>query len=129
MIRQHFNVESYWEVVAYYNVGYNLFHVISRELKSAGASADTIRDIHYNMSSGNAKAVTFSNMQEHKSVVLFNKHYSYKDYISSIVHEAEHIKQAMLRAYKVNDSGEPPAYTVGYLVKRMYEVFITLSYS
>ncbi len=35
------------------------------------------------------------------------------DYINSIVHEAEHIKQAMLKAYRVEDKGEPPAYTIG----------------
>lgn len=29
----------------------------------------------------------------------------------------------MLDAYSVEDSGEPPAYTIGYLVGRMYEGF------
>ena len=48
---------------------------------------------------------------------------SIEDYINSLVHEAEHIKQAMLRAYKVRDTGENPAYTVGYLVMRMRQVF------
>jgi hypothetical protein len=42
------------------------------------------------------------------------------------VHEAEHIKQAILEAYNVEDRGEAPAYTVGYIVKRMYEVFVKL---
>lgn len=31
--------------------------------------------------------------------------------------------QAMLDVYDVNDEGEPPAYTVGYLVMRMWGVF------
>jgi hypothetical protein len=29
----------------------------------------------------------------------------------------------MLRAYDVEDRGEAPAYTIGYLVKKMWEVF------
>jgi hypothetical protein len=29
----------------------------------------------------------------------------------------------MLYAYEVEDAGEPPAYTIGYLVMRMYGVF------
>ena len=39
------------------------------------------------------------------------------------MHEAVHIKQAMLKAYRVEDKGETPAYTMGYLVGRMWEVF------
>lgn len=36
--------------------------------------------------------------------------------------EAEHIKQAMLNTYMIEDKGEPPAYTIGYLLQRMWEV-------
>ena len=75
---------------------------------------------------GEAKAATFSDTAKHVSVVLFNPHESSKDYINSIVHEAEHIKQAMLKAYHVEDRGEAPAYTIGYLVGRMWEVFKTI---
>jgi hypothetical protein len=56
-------------------------------------------------------------------VILFNHHEDKQDYVNSIVHEAEHVKQAMLKAYQVDDAGEPPAYTVGYLVGKMWEVF------
>ena len=66
-----------------------------------------------------AKAVTLSNRLLHISVVVFNKHKDKLDYINSIVHEAEHIKQHMLKAYNVDDEGEPPAYTVGYIAMKM----------
>lgn len=68
---------------------------------------------------------TASNIKRHVSVVLFNRHASPEEYINTIVHEAEHVKQAMLAAYDVEDEGEPPAYTIGYLVMRMYQVFKT----
>lgn len=45
------------------------------------------------------------------------------EYLNSIVHEAEHVKQAMLDEYDIEDAGEYPAYTMGYLVMRMYDVF------
>lgn len=82
-----------------------------------------ISDVNFLMSRNKAKAVTYSNLSEHISIVLFNHHKSPKDYLNSIVHEAEHIKQAMLKVYRVEDKGEPPAYTIGYIVMRMYEVF------
>ena len=75
------------------------------------------------MRSGYARACTYSDEDKHISIVLFNRHTSVEDYFNSIVHEAVHVKQAMLRAYHVEDEGEPPAYTMGYLVGRMFEVF------
>lgn len=56
-------------------------------------------------------------------VLSSSPHTSPQDYLDSIVHEAEHVKQAMLEAYQIEDKGEPPAYTIGYLVSRMYPVF------
>ena len=71
------------------------------------------------MSNHKAKAVTISALDYNVSIVLFNYHKSYYDYINSIIHEAEHIKQSMLYVYYVDDSGEPPAYTVGHIASQM----------
>ena len=123
MIRQEFSVESYWKVIVYYNLDYGLFNIVSHTLLEAGADKDTIEDIYHHMSSYKAKAVTYSNYSRHISVVLFNRHNSMADFINSIVHEAEHIKQAILTVYGVDDIGEPPAYTIGFLVMKMYYIF------
>lgn len=123
MIRQAFDVEDYWKVIVYYNLDYGLFNEVSHALYRAGASSGVIEDIHEHMSSGKAKAVTYNNYSRHISVVLFNKHETMADYINSIVHEAEHIKQAILVVYGVDDEGEPPAYTIGFLVMKMYHIF------
>ena len=123
MIRQSFDVEGFWKVIVYYNVDYNFFDSIKWELMVADISKEGIEEVWDTMSTGEAKAVTCSNVNKHISVVLFNFHTSEADYINSLVHEAEHVKQAMLQAYRVEDAGEPSAYTVGYIVMRMYEVF------
>lgn len=123
MTRQVFCVESYWKVVVYYNVDYDLFDVIDRDLRDNGADEYATDMMYRRMRYGSAKAVTFSSLDRRVSIVLFNEHSSVEDYINSIVHEAEHMKQAMLDVYGVNDEGEPPAYTVGYLVMRMWSVF------
>lgn len=119
MIKQVFNVEHYWKVIVYYNVDYNLFDYIEHDLYNVTRSEKVIDNIYYNMSKYKAKAVTLSSIKKHKSVVLFNYHYSYYDYINSIAHEAEHVKQAMLKSYNVEDYGEPPAYTIGFLAMKM----------
>jgi hypothetical protein len=123
MIKQVFAVEHYWKVIVYYDMDYNFFSNVYTELKKLGASDDSIWELHRIMISGQAKAVTFNSPANHTSIVIFNVHESTEDYLNSIVHEAEHIKQTMLQAYQVEDKGEPPAYTIGYLVMRMYEVF------
>lgn len=125
MIRQSFDIEHYWRVIVYYRLDYGLFSIVERELLDIGVSKWQIEELYDTMSSGKAKAVTFSNIKQHISVILFNPHDSREDYLNSIVHEAEHIKQAMLKAYDVTDKGEAPAYTIGYLVMKMYEVFKT----
>lgn len=81
----------------------------------------TIKGILYHMTT-DAKAFTFSNLALDISIVGFNVHENKYDYIDSIVHESEHIKQAMLYAYDIEDSGEPPAYTIGYLVSKMLKL-------
>ena len=126
MIKQVFQVQHYWEVIVFYSVDYGLFDVVEESLLDNGISRSALKELYFMMSSGRAKAVTFSNLRNHTSVVLFNPHQDKADYVDSIVHEAEHVKQAMLHAYKVEDTGEPPAYTIGYLIRRMYEVFSRL---
>ncbi len=118
MIKQLIDIDGYWEVIVYYNVDYNFFSDIAFELKAIGSPVERIDDVYYNLKY-EAKAVTCSNIRKHISIVLFNYHKSRYDYVNSIVHEAEHIKQCMLKAYDVADEGESPAYTVGYIAMRM----------
>lgn len=126
MIKQEFKVEHYWQIVVFYDLNFDLFQYIEEELENIGFPSEDIEDIFYELKSGYAKAVTCSNIEYHKSIVLFNPHTSPQDYLDSIVHEAEHVKQAMLKAYHVEDRGEPPAYTIGYLISQMYPVFRNL---
>ena len=123
MIRQIINVDNYWRVIVYYNIDYDLFYYISKDLEAITTPVEEIIAIKQTLQSRKAKAVTCSNIKYKTSVVGFNYHCSYYDYINSIVHEAEHIKQAMLKAYDVLDKGEPPAYTIGYIVMKMLKVF------
>ena len=121
MIKQTFDIDGYWEVVIYWDLDYHFFHYIASDLKAIGFSDTAVKEVKDTMESGRAKAVTCSN--NYTSIVLFNKHKSITDYINSMVHEAVHIKQAMLKAYRIEDKGEAPAYTMGYLVGKMWKAF------
>lgn len=123
MIKQIIHIKHYWIVIVYYNVDYNFFDIVEKDLYLLGASEKLVSEVYEELYKRKAKAVTYSALDKYASVVLFNKHNNVFDYLNSLVHEAEHVKQAMLEAYEVKDSGEPPAYTVGYLMERMFEVF------
>ena len=124
MIRQSFNVQSYWKVIVFYNFDYDFFGIVADELEAIDTPKWSIDNIYNMMSTGKALAFTQSNLKKHVSIVGFNRHKNSYDYLNSIVHEAEHIKQAMLKAYNIDESGEPPANTVAYLVEKMLQVFI-----
>ena len=122
MIRQVINVNNYWRVIVYYNIDYALFDYIEDEFVKFHSPVEEIDELYDTLSSFEAKAATCNIFYYRTSIVLFNKHKSYYDYINSIVHEAEHIKQSMLEAYDVEDYGEPPAYTIGYLAMKMFMI-------
>lgn len=124
MIKRIINIDNYWKVIVYYNINYNLFSIINKDLRSIGCNTLQIKSIYKRMSTGTAKAVTISSVDYETSVVLFNKHKAIDDYINSIVHEAEHIKQSMLYAYNIKDEGEEPAYTIGYIAMKLLDIFI-----
>ena len=122
MVRQAFNVEEYWKVIVYYDVDCDFLRPLYKELRSIGFPKDDIKEIFWELKRERAKAVTCSNGAYHTSIVILKKHSSVEDYINSIIHETEHVKQAMLNTYMIEDKGEPPAYTIGYLVMRMWRV-------
>lgn len=122
MIKQVFDIEDYWKVIVYYDIDFRYFSSIVKDLVAADSSNELIIEAYHMLKSGEAKAATFSNIHMHISIVLFNIHNSKEDYLNSIVHEAEHVKQAMLKAYNVEDKGESPAYTIGHILSRMYPI-------
>ena len=126
MIRQHFDVRGYWKVIVWYDLDYDLFWYVEDDMRRMGFSRANLETPYRELRSGMVKAVTISSLKLHRSIVLFNYHSTKRDYLDSIVHEAEHVKQAILEAYNVEDRGEPPAYTIGYLIGRMYPVLRNL---
>lgn len=121
MVRQEFSVDGYWKVIVLYDLDYDFSDVLVRELREIGIPEAESWEVLYELKH-TAKAVTCSNEYRQVSVVLFNRHSSRRDYLNSIVHEAEHVKQAILEAYDVEDAGEDAAYTIGYLVSRMWKI-------
>ena len=123
MIKQIINIDNYWEVIVYYDIDYNFFNDIVKEVDYLNTPVEEIDKIYYNMKH-KTKAFTYSNLKYRVSIVGFNKHFDKYDYINSIVHEAEHIKQAMLDYYNIPDEGENAAYTIAYIATKMLQMIV-----
>ena len=121
MIKRIININNYWKVIVYYNIDYNFFDYIENDLLYYGTPVESIKRIYHNMRT-NAKAFTYSNDKYRVSIVGFNIHFDEYDYINSIVHEAEHIKQAILDYYNIPDKGENAAYTIAYIAMKMLQM-------
>lgn len=121
MIKKVFNIDNKWKVIVYYNIDYNLFSYIADDIRKLGVGDELINRVYKKMKNGRAKAVTISSPVKKCSVVGFNSTNSDYDLINSIAHEAVHVMEAMLNYYNVDVEGEPPAYTIGYLVQIMLQ--------
>lgn len=124
MKKQYIDVNGYWRVIVYYDADYNSFYNVIDDLKKLKVSNYTINKLVDNIFTRKAKGFTVSNRAFKTSIVVFGEHLNKYDYANSIVHEAEHVKQAMLNAYNVADENEAPAYTIGYLVMKMLEFYM-----
>ena len=123
MIKRIININNYWKVIVYYNIDYNFFNYVENDLLYYGTPVESIKRIYHNMRT-NAKAFTYSNDKYRVSIVGFNIHFDKYHYINSIVHEAEHIKQAMLDYYNIPDEGENAAYTIAYIAMKMLQMIV-----
>ena len=121
MIKRIININNYWKVIVYYNIDYNFFDYVENDLLYYGTPVESIKRIYHNMRT-TAKAFTYSNDKYRVSIVGFNIHSDKYDYINSIIHEAEHVKQAMLNYYNIKDEGENAAYTVAYIATKMLQI-------
>lgn len=68
------------------------------------------------------------NLLKNRAYFIYHHHYylckiTCTFAISSIVHEVGHVKESILEEYNVDNYGDPPAYTIGYIVKEIYSVF------
>lgn len=123
MIKRIININNYWKVIVYYNIDYNFFDYVENDLLYYGTPVESIKRIYHNMRT-TAKAFTYSNDKYRVSIVGFNIYFDKYDYINSIVHEAEHIKQAMLDYYNIPDEGENAAYTIAYIAMKMLQMIV-----
>ena len=123
MIKQLIGIDDKWSIIVYYIISNKDYNTLKYELRRNGCQEMEVQSIYDKMLSGMVMGFTINDFTNKISIIGINRHNDESEYLSTIVHEAEHAKEAMLSYYSVENKDEPPAYTIGYIIKRMYSTF------
>ena len=93
MIRQDFDIDGYWDVIAVYNV----------ELGQKNTG------------------FTHTDFKKKRSIIGISKVTSKEQFLNTVVHEAKHLQSHICKYYEVNEDSEDAAYLIGYIVQSMFK--------
>lgn len=93
MIRQDFDIDGYWDVIAVYNV----------ELGQKNTG------------------FTHTDFKKKRSIIGISKVTSKEQFLNTVVHEAKHLQSHICKYYGVDEDSEDAAYLIGYIVQSMFE--------
>ena len=93
MIRQHFDIDGYWDVIVVYNV----------ELGQKNTG------------------FTHTDFKKKRSIIGISKVTSKEQFLNTVVHEAKHLQSHICKYYGVDEDSEDAAYLIGYIVQSMFE--------
>lgn len=121
MLKQHFNIPKYnWEVDVYYYVTCYYLNEILSKLRSMGCSDNTLEDAYKNMSSCKLNTgITYSNINEHKTLIIISTTSNPAQFLNSLFHEIYHLVTHIEDEYNINPMSEEAAYlagNIGYII-------------
>ena len=125
MISQHIQLKDYkWDVVILYNVGIEDLNEVINTLEEICYEPHFINQAYNNIKSGAPNTgFIYTNYSTRQSLIVIGKATSSKEFIDTIVHEANHLQSHIATYYNLDEKGEEVSYLIGYVVKQMYRVF------
>lgn len=123
MLRQYIEIGKYnWNIYVYYNVGeedyYELANVLFELDCPKRCVVKSLRIVTNQQNTG----MTFTNTDMRTSVVFISKATSGEQFANTVVHEAKHVQSHICEDCGIDETGEPAAYLIGYIVQRMYRI-------
>ena len=124
MLRQRIYIHRYhWEVVVFYESDYRDASYILRELDETSVDDDTYWKAARNLEAGlTDTGLTYSNMDEKKSVIVLSKTSSKAEFANTWFHELIHCANHIALANGLDPMGEPIAYVGGELAREMQPI-------
>lgn len=117
MTKEYIDVDGFWGIIFCYDYDRRDYDEMHAIMDSFGLSEYKIieaMDVLRHMNTG----MTISRSDLTMSVVFVSKATSYSQYVDTIAHELDHVQDAMLRHYGIQQGSEDAAWLQGYLARQ-----------
>lgn len=126
MIGQSFDIPRYdWNVKVYYDVERYDINFCIKQLRKLTTDKHIFEECDKTLNTNKRdRAYTYSSYVTKSSIMFIGVPSSTGELISTITHEANHIKSHIASYYDLNEKGEEVSYLIGDIVRRMSNTFI-----
>lgn len=123
MIHQHCCIPSAkWCVDVFYDVRPNNTDEILDELWDLGCAERYMYKAERLLRSGvSNEGLTYSNKQEHRTLIVITRASSVGEFISTTIHEVDHMVDHISQYYNIPYDSEENSYLIGDIAKTIYE--------
>lgn len=128
MIGQYFYIAEYdWGVIVYYNVTKYDIDFCIKQLRKLTTQSKYIKECKQTLNTNKKdRAYVYSSYRKLESVMFIGIPSSTGEFISTITHEANHIKTHIATYYDLDEKDEEVCYIIGDIVKDMSDTFMQL---
>lgn len=125
MLRDYLDIDRHWGILAYYDVLPSDFTQLAPILREFGCLDPGI-DHAYSTIHHTNKAFVFTAPWARMSVMVVGRVTHPAQFLNSLLHEFDHLQDAILQYYSVPHGTEEAAYLQGYLGQIAYEGILPL---
>lgn len=125
MLRDYLDIERHWGILAYYDALPSDFAQLAPILREFGCPESEIGRAYSTIHRTN-KAFVFTAPWARMSVMVVGRVTHPSQFLNSLLHEFDHLQDAILQYYQVEHGTEDAAYLQGYLGQIAYEGILPL---
>lgn len=120
MTRDYLDIDKHWGILAYYGAIPDDFSQLAPILREFGCPERGIKRAYETIHQAN-KAFVFNAPWARMSVMVVGHVTHPSQFLNSLLHEFDHLQDAILEYYDVSHGTEDAAYLQGYLGQVAYE--------
>ena len=125
MLRDYLDIDRHWGILAYYDALPSDFAQLAPILREFGCPESEIGRAYSTIHRTN-KAFVFTAPWARMSVMVVGRVTHPSQFLNSLLHEFDHLQDAILQYYQVEHGTEDAAYLQGYLGQIAYEGILPL---
>jgi len=125
MLRDYLDINRHWGILAYYDALPSDFAQLAPILREFGCPESEIGRAYSTIHRTN-KAFVFTAPWARMSVMVVGRVTHPSQFLNSLLHEFDHLQDAILQYYQVEHGTEDAAYLQGYLGQIAYEGILPL---